>query len=98
MNIEYDIFDHLETTALEPHDDYTSNITYKDQKIIWNRLKELKQKCDFYHNKYIEEKTKNFKAREYINQLDKSEDKIDDYAISKYVRQELSNILESKGE
>lgn len=40
MNIEPDIFDYLETTALEPHDDYTSEITYKDQKIIWKRLKE----------------------------------------------------------
>lgn len=39
MNIEPDIFDYLETTLLEPHDDYTSEISYKDQKIIWNRLK-----------------------------------------------------------
>ena len=40
MNIEPDIFDYLETTSLEPHEDYTSEITYKDQKIIWKRLKE----------------------------------------------------------
>ena len=40
MKIEPDIFDYLETTSLEPHDDYTSEITYKDQKIIWNKLKE----------------------------------------------------------
>ena len=39
MNIEPDIFDYLETTSLEPHDDCTSEISYKDQKIIWNRLK-----------------------------------------------------------
>lgn len=28
--------------------------------------KRLKQKCDFYHNEFIEEKIKNCKAREYI--------------------------------
>ena len=28
MNIEYDIFKHLEITSLEPHDDYVDSITY----------------------------------------------------------------------
>lgn len=56
MNIEPDIFDYLRTTALEPHDDYTSEITYKDQKIIWNRLKE--QEKEIERLKIIEEKYK----------------------------------------
>ena len=47
MNIELTdldmILNHLETTSLEPHDDYTSEITYKDQKILYKYIKELQQ-------------------------------------------------------
>lgn len=50
MNIEPDIFDYLETTSLEPHDDYTSEITYKDQKIIWKRLKEKDKEIERLNN------------------------------------------------
>ena len=50
MNIEPDIFDYLETTSLEPHDDYTSEITYKDQKIIWNRLKTQQKEIERLNN------------------------------------------------
>ena len=45
MNIEYDIFKHLEITSLEPHDDYVDSITYSEQKQIWNRL-----------NRYVKDK------------------------------------------
>ena len=34
---------YLETTSLEPHDDYTSEFTYKDQKTLWKYIKELQQ-------------------------------------------------------
>ena len=50
MNIEPDIFDYLETTSLEPHDDYTSEISYKDQKIIWNRLKTQQKEIERLNN------------------------------------------------
>ena len=47
MNIEMTdldmILNYLETTNLEPHDDYTSEITYKDQKILYKNIKELQQ-------------------------------------------------------
>lgn len=47
MNIEMTdldmILNYLETTNLEPHDDYTSEITYKDQKILYKYIKELQQ-------------------------------------------------------
>lgn len=47
MNIEMTdldmILNHLETTSLEPHNDYTSEITYKDQKILYRYIKELQQ-------------------------------------------------------
>lgn len=47
MNIEMTdldmILNHLETTSLESHDDYTSEITYKDQKILYRYIKELQK-------------------------------------------------------
>lgn len=47
MNIEMTdldmILNHLETTSLEPHDDYTSEFTYKDQKILYKYITELQQ-------------------------------------------------------
>lgn len=48
MNIEMTdldmILNHLEITSLEPHDDYTSKITYKDQKILYKYIKNSQQK------------------------------------------------------
>lgn len=42
MNIEITdldmILNYLETTSLEPHDDYSSEFTYKDQKYYTNIL------------------------------------------------------------
>ena len=47
MNIEITdldmILNHLETTSLEPHDDYSSEFTYKDQKILYKYIKQLQQ-------------------------------------------------------
>lgn len=47
MNIELtdleEILLYLETTNLEPHNDYTSKFTYKDQKILYKYIKELQQ-------------------------------------------------------
>lgn len=37
------ILDYLETTSLEPHDDYLSEFSYKDQKTLWKYIKELQQ-------------------------------------------------------
>ena len=38
-----DILNYLETTSLEPHDDYVSEFSYKDQKNLWKYIKELQQ-------------------------------------------------------
>lgn len=50
MNIELtdleEILLYLETTSLEPHNDYTSEFTYKDQKILYKFIKELQQEND----------------------------------------------------
>lgn len=37
---------YLATTSLEPHNDYTSEFTYKDQKILYKYIKELQQEND----------------------------------------------------
>ena len=55
-----DILNYLETTSLEPHDDYVSEFSYKDQKTLWKYIKELKKK----NKKYKEVIDK---AIEYIN-------------------------------
>lgn len=70
MNIELtdleEILLYLETTSLEPHDDYTSEFTYKDQKILYKYIKELQQENDKLKEqqkefiKYLEEKEKQF--------------------------------------
>lgn len=43
MNELEDILNYLETTSLEPHDDYTSKFSYKKQKILWGYIKELQR-------------------------------------------------------
>ena len=47
MNIEITDLDiisnYLETTSLEPHDDYSSVFTYKEQKILYKYIKQLQQ-------------------------------------------------------
>ena len=66
MNIEPDIFDYLETTSLEPHDDYTSEFTYAEQKQIWNRIKEQKRQIQELTNNWNElEEWVKIKYKEY---------------------------------
>ena len=35
------ILNYLETTSMEPHDDYTSEFSYKEQKVLWGYIKQL---------------------------------------------------------
>ena len=51
------ILNYLETTSLEPHDDYSSEFTYKDQKILYKYIKQLQQE--------------NKKQKEIIDRIDK---------------------------
>ena len=39
-----DILNYLETTSLEPHDDYVSEFSYKNQKTLWKYIKDKKKK------------------------------------------------------
>lgn len=51
------ILNYLETTSMEPHDDYTSEFSYKEQKVLWKYIKQLQQenkKCKEVIDKAIE--------------------------------------------
>nr|DAW20952.1 MAG TPA: Protein AF-10, Histone-lysine N-methyltransferase, H3, hAF10, Leucine zipper, heterodimer.6A [Caudoviricetes sp.] len=65
MNIEITdldmILNYLETTSLEPHDDYSSEFTYKDQKILYKYIKQLQQE-----NKQLKDNWD--KLKEYFNE------------------------------
>lgn len=50
MNELESILNYLETTSLEPHDDYTSEFTYKEQKLLWNYIKKLKEQLEQKEN------------------------------------------------
>ena len=55
------ILNYLETTSMEPHDDYTSEFSYKEQKVLWKYIKQLQQENKEYKEvidkaiKYIEQ-------------------------------------------
>ena len=65
MNIEITdldmILNYLETTSLEPHDDYSSEFTYKEQKILYKYIKQLqpenKQLKDYWNKLKVYIKT-----------------------------------------
>lgn len=44
------ILNYLETTSLEPHDDYISEFTYREQKLLWSYIKKLKEQNEAYKN------------------------------------------------
>ena len=48
------ILNYLETTSLEQHDDYSSEFTYKEQKILYKYIKQLQQE-----NKILKENAEN---------------------------------------
>lgn len=92
MNELESILNYLETTSLEPHNDYTSEFTYKDQKILWNYIKQLQQKLQ--QKEYIINK-----AKEYISKHTQHDE--NGYVVEcLYVEEakELLEILDNKGE
>lgn len=64
MNELESILNYLETTSLEPHDDYVSEFSYKDQKTLWKYIKELQQE-----NQELKKQLEYLRSGEYINQL-----------------------------
>ena len=43
MNELEDILNYLETTSLEPHNDYTSEFSYKEQKVLFKYIQKLQK-------------------------------------------------------
>ena len=95
------ILDYLETTSLEPHDDYVSEFSYKDQKTLWKYIKELQQENQEL-KKQLEERPKEYvfignaqnKTRDFINQIIKENrehkeaiDRAIEYLESKRIRE-----------
>lgn len=67
------ILDYLETTSLEPHDDYVSEFSYKDQKTLWKYIKELQQENQEL-KKQLEEKEN--QQKEFIEYLEAEKDRL----------------------
>ena len=91
------ILNYLETTSMEPHDDYTSEFSYKEQKVLWKYIKQLQQE-----NKEYKEVID--KAIEYINEYAWKEDIIGDIytvtgkpMVDKYMQLEWDNCKELLG-
>lgn len=92
MNELESILNYLETTSLEPHDDYTSEFTYKEQKLLWNYIKQLKGQLEFSERSRKE-------AVEFIKELYDNTDDTTCYDIDKEEKERLLDILDiDKGE
>lgn len=90
MNIEItdldNILNYLETTSLEPHDDYSSEFTYKEQKILYKYIKQLKE-C-YCNRTDCSGRIKNSREydslyQKYNKQLD-NWNKLKDYIVKEY--------------
>ena len=80
------ILNYLDTTSMEPHDDYTSEFSYKEQKVLWKYIKQLQQE----NKKYKEVIDK---VIEYISELDDNKDDTTCYDIDKNTRDYILSIL-----
>ena len=87
MNELESILNYLETTSLEPHDDYTSEFTYKEQKLLWNYIKQLKEQLE-----------RSEKARKEAIKLVKTNQRKDEFVkLNVWQARDLLNILEMEG-
>ncbi len=97
MNIEITdldiILNYLETTSLEPHDDYSSEFTYKEQKILYKYIKQLQQE-----NKKLKEVIN--KVIEYIEKdyYSKNTFDIDNIGMTTNKLLQVRNILKEVSE
>lgn len=95
MNIEITdldmILNYLETTSLEPHNDYTSKFTYKDQKTLYKYIKQLQQENEMLHHYkllYQKVKDRNDKAIEYVSNY------MDEWDFNDEVYKDMSDLLD----
>lgn len=83
MNELESILNYLETTSFEPHDDYTSEFTYKEQKLLWNYIKYLKEQLE------VSEKTRK-QAIELIKEKQRKDEFLE---LNEWQARELLQIL-----
>lgn len=62
------ILNYLETTSMEPHDDYTSEFSYKEQKVLWKYIKQLQQENQKY--KEVINKLRELIGKHYFKESD----------------------------
>ena len=62
------ILNYLETTSMEPHDDYTSEFSYKEQKVLWKYINQLQQENKKY--KEVINKLRELIGKHYFKQSD----------------------------
>ena len=62
------ILNYLETTSMEPHDDYTSEFSYKKQKVLWKYINQLQQENKRY--KEVINKLRELIGKHYFKQSD----------------------------
>lgn len=88
------ILNYLETTSMEPHDDYTSDFSYKEQKVLWEYIKELQQK----NKKQKEVIDKSIKCIDYNNRYRNGADIYQFVDIEGEILEPLKDILEQNEE
>ena len=77
-----DILNYLETTSLEPHDDYVSEFSYKDQKTLWKYIKELQQENQELKKRLEVKEAQQKEFIEYLeNEINKINEQIKNYDI-----------------
>lgn len=95
MNIEITdldmILDYLETTSLEPHDDYSSEFTYKEQKILYKYIKQLqkenkqlKERIEYLERSNNRREDTILEQRQEISDLEDNWNKLKDYIVKEY--------------
>ena len=76
MNELESILNYLETTSMEPHDDYTSEFSYKEQKVLWEYIKQLE-----WENQDLKKQVSNShqiknQQKEFIEYLETEKDRL----------------------
>ena len=75
------ILNYLETTSMEPHDDYTSEFSYKEQKVLWKYIKQLQQenkKCKEVIDEAIKYIDGAYEMKIYTKSVSLEEENIED--------------------
>ena len=88
------ILNYLETTSMEPHDDYTSEFSYKEQKVLWKYIKQLQQE----NKKCKEVIDKSIKCIDYNNRYRNDADIYQFVDIKGEILEPLKDILEQNEE